>query len=317
MHVERVALIGGTGPAGRHCAQALIDAGVAVRAVARRETVLRDLARELPIEWRTGDARDLGSLQRAIDGCEVLIDCIGLPAAQMHEHPVTARTIAAAIRSSGANCIQVSSYWSYLPVQRLPIDEDHPRTGGARPVQLRREAEDILLDEGAAVVQLPDFFGPHVHASSLQQPLADAAAGKAMGWIGRPDVARDYLYLPDGMTAVARLLQQCDLASLAGQRLIVAGSGPLTGHRLAEIVSQHLGRTARLRAAGPRLLRFLSLFSASLREFLPMVPYYVEPIAFDASRIESLVGPLEHTPYERSIGTTLDWLKTGKVGSTR
>jgi hypothetical protein len=55
-------------------------------------------------------------------------------------------------------------------------------------VRFRREPEDILLDAGAAVVNLPDFHGPEVHVNTLQQALVEAVAGKRM--CGAPASAR-------------------------------------------------------------------------------------------------------------------------------
>ena len=45
-------------------------------------------------------------------------------------------------------------------------------------MRFRREAEDILVDAGAAIVNLPDFYGPEMHVSTLQQALVEAIAGK-------------------------------------------------------------------------------------------------------------------------------------------
>ena len=304
--MERVAIIGATGPAGLHLARILNRDGLAARLVARRAPALDAVGRITGGEWRTGDARDVNSLLAAIDGCDWLVDCIGLPAEQMHEHPLTARSIAEVMRRRQVPALQVSSYWSYLPAIRLPIDETHPRSGGSRPVQLRREAEDILLDAGATVAQLPDFFGPHVHASSLQQALAAAAAGKAMPWLGGPDVAREYVYLPDAMRSVARLLGRADIA---GERFIVPGSGPLSGREAAAIIGRHLQRPVKLRTAGTKLLRLMSLVIADLRSFLPMVPYYVAPIAFDGAKLERLIGPVMRTEYDAALAQTIDWLR--------
>jgi nucleoside-diphosphate-sugar epimerase len=304
--MEKVAIIGATGPAGLHLARILKHDGLDVRLVARRVAALEAVSSATGGEWRAGDARDVNSLLAATAGCDWLVDCIGLPASQMHEHPLTARSISQVMRRRRIPALQVSSYWSYLPATRLPIDETHPRSGGSRAVQLRREAEDILLDAGATVAQLPDFFGPDVHVSSLQQPLAEAAAGKPMPWVGGADIAREYAYLPDAMRAVARLLGRADTA---GERFIVPGSGPLTGRETAAIASRHLGREVKLRTAGPTLLKLLSLVMADLRSFLPMVPYYVAPIAFDGTKLERVIGPITRTDYEAAVAQTIDWLR--------
>ena len=224
--LSRVAIVGATGPAGWHLARTLRRDGVEVRAIARRESALAQAFGTEGIDWRAGDARDCGSLLRATEGCDFLVDCIGLPAAAMQEHAHTARTLADVIRRSGARCLHVSSYWSYLPIRHLPIDEMHPRAGGPPFVRMRREAEDILEQAGAAIAQLPDFYGPRVHVSTLQQPLAEAAAGKAMHWIGSAEVSREYSFLPDGMASVAGLMR---MPGAFGQRWIVPAAGALRG----------------------------------------------------------------------------------------
>ena len=69
----------------------------------------------------------------------------------------------------------------------LPADPENPRcpkptTGGrAAPVRFRRDPEDILLDAGAAIINLAHFYGPEVHVSTLQQAVVETVAGKRMG----------------------------------------------------------------------------------------------------------------------------------------
>jgi nucleoside-diphosphate-sugar epimerase len=116
------------------------------------------------------------------EGCDLVIDCIGLPGDLMEQHPATARAIVNAATAVGARCVQVSSFWAFLPLQRQPLTESHPRTAGNSYIRARRDAEDIMREAGAAVIHLPDFFGPHVHTSSLQLALQEAAAGGPMNW---------------------------------------------------------------------------------------------------------------------------------------
>jgi hypothetical protein len=48
---------------------------------------------------------DADAAIRAVDGCRLVYDCLGLPADQMHLHPAAARNIAKAIGAIGARCI--------------------------------------------------------------------------------------------------------------------------------------------------------------------------------------------------------------------
>ncbi len=41
---------------------------------------------------------------------------------------------------------------------------------------------------------------------------------------------------------------------------------------------------------------------------MPMVPYYLQPIAFDGSKLRALLGEIPATPYELAVPVTLDWL---------
>lgn len=302
----RAAIVGATGATGIALAAELAGAGIGVRAIARRAEALARLFPSAAVEKTPADARDADALARAIAGCDLVVDCIGLPAHAMHEHAITARALAAAVKGTGARLLQVSSFWAYLPLRRPDLDESHPREGGNAYIAARRAAEDVLQAAGAAIVNLPDFFGPHVAASALQNPLADAARGKAMNWIGPKSLAREHIFVPDAMRLAAALARRPEAY---GERWIFPGAGPLTGAEAAAIASRHLGRAVKLRTAGLGLMRVVSLFNRAAREFLPMVPHYLQPIRYDAAKLARLIGPPQTTPYEKAIPATLDWLK--------
>src|SRR5262249_50984155 len=152
------AIVGATGATGIHLAAMLSASGTAVRVIARRAEALARLFPAAAVEKTPADALDAIALERAIAGCDLVVDCIGVPASAMRNHAQTAANIAAAVKGTGARLLHISSYWAYLPIQRLPLDETHPRTGGNFYIQARRAAEDILEGAGAAVVHLPDFF---------------------------------------------------------------------------------------------------------------------------------------------------------------
>jgi nucleoside-diphosphate-sugar epimerase len=305
---EKVAILGATGPTGRVLAAELRRRGVPVRAVARRMEGLEAAFPEAETEKVRGDALDLGSLRAAIAGCDCVVDCLGLPADQMTDHPKTARNIAAAVAATGARCLQVSSYWCYMPIVRLPVSEDHPRAGGPPWARLRREPEDILREAGAAIVHLPDFFGPHVHTSTLQLPLRDAVAGKPMNWIGGAEVERDYIYVPDAMRIVADLMTR---ERAYGEDWIAPGSGPVSATRVAAILSGILGHTVKIRAAGQLALRLVSLFNRDLRGFMQLAPTYVKPIRFDGTKLEGLIGAIPRASYEDALAETVRSIAEG------
>jgi nucleoside-diphosphate-sugar epimerase len=305
---EHVAVVGATGPTGYHLTRELARRGRAVRAVSRRLEALETLftprsERDGAIEVVAGDALEPESIRRAVEGCDLVVDCIGLPSERMADHPATARNV---VRAAGdARCLLVSSYWAFFPHRGEVVSESHPREGGHPWFRMRREAEDIVLGEGGAVVHLPDFFGPHVHTGSVQNALEEALTGKPVSCIGGPDVEREAAFVPDAMRIVADLAE-CDEAY--GTDWAVPGTGPLSPRELAAIATGHLGREVKLRSVPPWLLRLLALFMADLRPVVPLAPHYARPVRYDTSKLRDLLGEVPTTPFEEALPATLDWI---------
>jgi len=302
---ERVAVVGATGPMGRALVREFARRGHAVRAVSRSMAHLAAAFPYDPIERRVADARDVRQLSAALAGADLVVDAIGLPVRETDQHVVSARTLAAVLRASGAHALMVSSTWSYMPITTLPLAETHARSGGPPLAAMRREAEDALAAAGAGIVHLPDFFGPHVHDGTLQLALSDAVAGRAMRWLGGRHVRRDYIFVPDA-AALTVDLALCEDAR--GEHWIVPGSGAVSGAEIAAMASARLARDVRLRPAGLAALRMLALFDRRLAGFLQIAPEYVKPVSYDASRLERLLGPRPRTAYDQAIAKTLEWL---------
>ncbi|HEX5419656.1 MAG TPA: NAD-dependent epimerase/dehydratase family protein, partial [Gammaproteobacteria bacterium] len=224
---------------------------------------------------------------------------------EMHLHRAAATAVAAAMHSCGTRCVHVSSYWSFLPLVGTPMNEDHPRQGGTPWMQARRAAEDILREAGAAIANLPDFYGPGVHTSTLQQALVDAAHGRTINWIGAKDTERAYCYLPDAAVSLVSLAESDEAY---GEHWLIPTAGPLSGRRVAEIASRAQAAKIKLRSGGLTALRLFSLVNPPLRPFMQIVPEYVRPISFETVKIEHLLGPQQVTAYEEGIKQTIEWL---------
>jgi len=301
----KIAVVGATGPTGIHLVTELRKTVASVRVIARSTDRLARLFPEAAVERWPADVLDADATLRAIEGCDLVYDCIGLPGDQMHLHPVTARNIAGALGQTKARCVQVSSYWAYYSQVRTEMNESHPRIGGPPWVRYRREAEDILLEAGAAILHLPDFYGPQVHISTFQNALNEAASGKTVNWIGKADVHREYVYVPDAMR-IAAAVGSCSEAF--GAHWCLPGSGPLSGREAVDIAARHLGRSVKLRSAGLTTLRIVGLVNRDLRDFLQVAPDYMKPVRYDARKLQRLLGPPQMTTYDVGIGETLSWI---------
>jgi len=306
--MTKIAIIGATGPTGIHLAAELRKTDAVVRVVARAMDKLLRLFPDAAVEKWPADVLDANATLRAVESCDLVYDCIGLPGDQMHLHPVTARNIAGALRDTKARCIQVSSYWAYYPQVRPALDENHPRVDGPPWARYRRESEDILCEAGAAILHLPDFYGPQVHVSTLQIALNEMASGKTVNWLGNADVQREYIFVPDAMRIAAAIGAH---AGAFGGHWCLPGAGPLSGRLAADIAGHHLGRLVKLRSAGMTMLRFVSLMNKDVRGFLQVAPNYVKQVRYDARKLQGLLGLVKMTSYDAGIGQTLAWIASG------
>lgn len=309
LRFDKVAVLGATGATGKFLAPEWKARGVPVRVVSRSRENLERAFPDPEVEKIPADLLDAEATRRAVDGCDLVFDCIGLPLPLIEKHSLAARNIAAAAAAgsgSGARIVHVSSYWPYIPIRSLPLNERHPREGGPMAARARREAEDVLLEAGAAVLNLPDFYGPEASTSVLNRALTEAAEAKTVNWIGFRETGREHVYVPDAMRVAARLAVE---ERAYGEHWVVPGAGPITIDRIVGIAEKHLGRSIRVRTAGPLMLSLLSLVSSELRALKPLVPTYCAPIVFDGSKLRSLLGETKSTPYEDGIAATLDWIR--------
>src|SRR5215472_15459670 len=104
--MTKIAIVGATGPTGIHLAAELRKMTATVRVVARGMDKLVPLFPDAVFEKQPADVLDHRETLQAIEGCDLVYDCIGLPSNQMHLHPMTARNIAGAIRHTNARCVQ-------------------------------------------------------------------------------------------------------------------------------------------------------------------------------------------------------------------
>ena len=82
--MTKVAIVGATGPTGIHLAAELRRTTAAVRVVARGIDKLARLFPDPAVEKRAADILDADATLRAVDGRDLVYDCIGLPGDQMH-----------------------------------------------------------------------------------------------------------------------------------------------------------------------------------------------------------------------------------------
>ena len=303
--IHRAAVLGATGGTGAAIAHELARRGVATRVVSRSMDNLERAFGDIAVERLPCDVSDARSMRAAIDGCDVVFDCIGLPLDQYARHVETARHLADALRQTRARGVLVSGYWSYAPIRTTPVTENHPRAISGIP-GIRTEQEDILAGAGASIALLPDFYGPGASASILNDAIVSILKGKVAMWPGNPDARRDFIYIPD---VAAPIVDLATHARAAGERFNVPGSGARPPRELLQVAARMAGTRGRVRAVSRWMVWVGGLFNKQIRQFEQVYPIYAAPAEFDGSKLTSLIGARQITPYETALPQTIEWLR--------
>lgn len=306
VELGNAAIFGATGATGRVIASELLRRGVRTRVVSRSEENLQRDFGAMDVEIRVADLNRTEEAVRAADGCSVVFHCIGLPLDQFRDHIALTRNTLTATKSAGARCVVIGGYWQYTPVRANPVTEESPRQPESDKGLIRREQEDIALEAGAAVAELPDFYGPRTGAGVLNDVLRDILAGRRARWFGSADTPREFIFVPD---AAAPIVELATRPEAYGERWIVPGAGPVTVSDLLAKAAAYCGRRLKVRPIKPWMMRVGKLIKPEIRRFEELYPIYAAPVWFDGARLKNLIGKIRTTPYDAGVRATIDWLQ--------
>jgi nucleoside-diphosphate-sugar epimerase len=301
-----VAIFGATGGVGRLVARELHARGIAIRVVSRSAENLSRAFGSLDVEIHVADLRSPEAAVRAAEGCDTILHAVGLPYPEFRDHPLLARSTRRAMEQTGARCVLVSSAYSYLPGAPGLLTEDHPRGAWAFKAAMRMEQEDILLGAGAAVLHLPDFYGPEGDVTLANPALRAIQCGRTANWVGGPGVERQLIYLPDAARAIAEIAGRPEAF---GERWNLAPRESITAEAFLDIAARMAGTRRRIRAAGLTTLRLLSPFVPIFRELIELYPYYAHPPILSSEKLRSRIPGLPDTSYEEGVAATLRGLR--------
>jgi putative NADH-flavin reductase len=108
--MTKIAIVGATGPTGIHLAAELCRHTAAVRVIARDMDKLARLFPDAAVEKRPADILDADATLRAIEGCDLVYDCVHLSEWDEHDPKRTGAVVylyvsdADAVRAEWASC---------------------------------------------------------------------------------------------------------------------------------------------------------------------------------------------------------------------
>jgi nucleoside-diphosphate-sugar epimerase len=305
-----IALVGAAGAIGKSIAQALDTQSKPYRVIGRSMPSLqKTFGNNANVELATWNTDDPASMRAAFTGIETIVYLVGVNYWQFELHPILMRkTLDAAIAAGVKNILLIGTVYPYGRPQSMPISESHVRNPHTFKGQKRKEQEDILLQahaEGrinAAVLRLPDFYGPGVEASMLHGAAAAAINGGAADMIGPIDLPHEFVFVPDVGPVVAKLVET---SGAYGKVWHLAGAGTTSQRAIVTEMEKQTGTKLKLRVAGKWMLRLLGLFNPFMREFVEMHYLITDPVIMDDSALQKLIGPIKKTSYVEGIRQTL------------
>lgn len=300
----------GTGQVGRALIARLVTLGVEVRAVSRS----RPSALPAGVDWRAADVTDAEAAVDASREASVIYQCLNAPYTKWPEYfPPLQRGVLTAAERAGALLVSLENVYGYGPTGGKPMTEDLPLDAATVKGRTRAAMTRELLavaDSGRvriAIGRASDFFGAGVTESTLgERVFANALAGKRADFIGDPDLAHTYSYVPDIAAGLATL--GTDPRAI-GQVWHLPGPETGTTRALMSLVASEVGHPVGIRSVPKLLLRALGLVNPLMRGLAEMSYEFEEPFVLDTTKFRSTFGTAG-TPSAVAIAETIAWYRT-------
>jgi nucleoside-diphosphate-sugar epimerase len=313
MTIRKAMVLGATGGMGKALTSELLSRGIATVAFSRSRSHLEELQRQHSNPLLTiaaGDAFKPEEVAHAAAGADVLFQSIGLPYPEWSERliPLTQSVLEGASRVQ-ARVVQIDNVYPYGHSRTEKVTEDHPKEPHTRKGKLRLQMEQLLLEAHkrrtpVLIARFPDFYGPDVSNSILNYTLQSIAFGKTAGFVGKQDIPREFIYVPDGAKAAVELALRSEAY---GQNWNVPGAGLITGKEIIRLASEAAGPSKpRSFTVGRGMLALMGVFSPAMREVLEMLYLTEKPVVLSGAKFEQFTGtPVPATPYEEAIPQTV------------
>jgi nucleoside-diphosphate-sugar epimerase len=308
MHESKLHVVLGAGPLGLAVARHLAARGDRVRAAVRTGRA------HLPegVEIVGADLKIEADTRRACEGAAVVYHCANPPYAKWSDlHPPLMDAVIEGVAAAGARLVFGDNLYSYGPVHG-PLTEDLPYLAPGPNGRTRAQIAETLLRAHASgriravIGRASDFFGPHVHLSSVgDRVFAQAIKGKAAQVLGNPDLPHTVTYIEDFGRALVTLGEHDEAL---GEVWHVPNAETVTMRTFVQLVFESAGHPSHLRAAPRWGIAMAALFNPTMRAVKEQLYQSERPWVVDSTKFERTFG-WTATPLPDAVAATVAWFR--------
>ncbi len=305
---QDLVVIFGTGPVGCWTARALLERGLAVKAVNRSGA--RPALLPAEVEVRAADVSDDRLATGAAAGAWAVVQALNPPYHRWHElFPPLQKAVLLAAERQDARYLSIENLYMYDAASG-PIREDTAVRPASRKGALRhRMAEEVMAAHVRGTVRATqlrssDYYGPGVTGSAWgERVFGPLIAGKPAQVTGALDQPHAVAYIEDVGRAAAELLLRDEAL---GRAWIAPHAPARTQQEMVALAAAAAGVAPRASAMGPLMMRLGGLFVPVARAMVEMMYQFQAPFTVDSGRIERDFG-LTATPLEQGMERTVAW----------
>lgn len=310
-----IAILGANGRLGRVVAKAFIEAGYDVRAVTRSGKLPRELGKATAV---AGDALDRAGLIAATAGADIVFNGLNPVYSDWSTALPMAENVMAACRANGALHLFPGTIYNFGQPMPPLLKEDTPFLPTTEKGRIRVAMEALFRAEAEAgdvrtvLLRAGDFFGGTGTGGWFDTVMASKVTRGTYTAAGPVDLVHEWTYLPDLANAFVALVENLD--RLGAYEALHFPGHPVTDLEMKSAVEQAVGRPLKLSALPWWVLRAGGPFVPMWRALVSMSYLRFEEHRLVSDRLESIIGPIPHTPLEQAVAAALIDLGMEVVG---
>lgn len=296
-------VIGAGGGAGSAVVRVLARQGKHVRAVGRRPLT------SLPagVEFVPGDVTDPAQAIASCQGASVVYLCANVPYHLWPQGlPLLIHGALAGAKAAGARLVFSDNLYMYASTS-TPISEQTPLAPITRKGKLRLQLAEMLLtahmsgEVRVAIGRTADFYGPQANSVAGDRFMTALLAGKALQWLGNPDVPHSLTYIDDFARGLVTLGEHDEAM---GQVWHIPSGELITGRQFITLACQEARRPVKIMRVTRQMLWLAGLASPDIRETGEMYYQFDRPFILDGSKFQAAFGETP-TPHSEALRETI------------